>query len=87
MRDPVSDTGIVWPLRVRTIVSRVSCAACSRSKPSRSRSSSIAMMLRPRISSSPKASSLQAAEFATLITPSGEVTNTASVMLLSTLCR
>ncbi len=32
MREPVNDTGIVCPLRVRTTVSRVSCAACSRSK-------------------------------------------------------
>ncbi len=45
------------------------------------------MMLRPRSSSSLKLSSLQAAEFAILMTPSGDVTNTASVMLLSTLCR
>jgi hypothetical protein len=51
--EPVSDTGMVCAPRVRTTVSRVSCAACSRSKPSRSRSSSIATMLRPRISSSP----------------------------------
>ena len=32
MREPVRDTGMVWPVRVRTTVSRVSCAACSRSK-------------------------------------------------------
>jgi hypothetical protein len=44
-------------------------------------------MLRPSSSSSLYPSSLQAARFATLMTPSGEVTNTPSVMLLSTLCR
>ena len=52
MREPVKDTGMVCPVRVRTTVSRVSCAACSRSKSSRSRSSSTARMLRPSSSSS-----------------------------------
>ena len=27
--EPVSETGMVWPWRVRTTVSRVSCAACA----------------------------------------------------------
>ena len=45
MREPANDTGMVCPERVRTTVSRVSCAACSRSKSARSRSSSTARML------------------------------------------
>ena len=85
--DPVMATGMVWPWRVLTTASRVSCAARSRSKLLRSRSSKIEMIPRPTSSSSPQASSLQAEWFAMRMTPSGEVTNTASVMLPSTFVR
>ena len=85
--EPVSDTGIVWPWRVCAPRSRACPArrAAGRSSP-RSRSSKIerdgsAASALPRR----KPSSLQADWLATLMTPSGEVTNTASVMLPSTL--
>ncbi|MFO1426608.1 MAG: hypothetical protein U1F11_06465 [Steroidobacteraceae bacterium] len=87
MLEPVSEIGIVWPWRLRASVSCVSFAACSRSKLARSLSSRIDSTLRPVSCSSDWPSSRQAARFATLITPSGEVTNTASVMLPSTLLR
>jgi hypothetical protein len=44
-------------------------------------------IVRPTSSSSPQASSLHADWLAMRITPSGEVTNTASVMLPSTFVR
>ena len=56
--EPVNDTGMVWPARVRTTVSRVSWAACASSKSARSRSSSTASMLRPSSSSSLEAEQL-----------------------------
>ena len=85
--EPVIATGMVWPWRVLTTVSRVSEEARSMSNSPRSRSSRMEMMPRPTSSSSPQASSLQADWLAMRMTPSGEVTNTASVMLPSTLVR
>jgi hypothetical protein len=85
--EPVIATGIVWPWRVLTTDSRVSCEARNMSKSPRSRSSKIETIVRPTSSSSPHDSNLQADWLAMRITPSGDVTNTASVMLPSTFVR
>ena len=87
MVEPAMDTGMVWPLAVRNTVSRASGAGCEESNALRCTSSMKPTSGLPSSSFSPKPSSRCAASLQLFTTPSGEVTSTASLRLLSTVFR